>query len=252
VKDLTPVLILVRSIVFNILFYLNTLVLLIAALPTFFLPYRAIIWVAKTWGRINLVLLRVVAGIDIEIRGREKIPKGALLVAAKHQSAWETFALLPLFDSPVFIVKRELQWLPIFGWLMIKGRMVPVDRSAGSRALIAMTERARIELADNRQLIIFPEGTRRAAGAEPRYKHGVAHLYAEEGVPCVPIALNSGLFWPRRSIRRIPGTVVMEILDPIQPGLSKEEFLERLKGGIETATARLIEEGRREIAARSM
>ena len=130
--------------------------------------------------------------------------------------------------------------------------MVPVDRSAGSRALIAMTERARIELADNRQLIIFPEGTRRAAGAEPRYKHGVAHLYAEEGVPCVPIALNSGLFWPRRSIRRIPGTVVMEILDPIQPGLSKEEFLERLKDGIETATARLIAEGRREIAARSM
>jgi 1-acyl-sn-glycerol-3-phosphate acyltransferase len=252
VKDGSPLLILARSIVFNILFYLNTLILLIAALPTFFLPYRAIIWVAKTWGRINLILLRVVAGIKIEIRGLEKIPKGALLVAAKHQSAWETFALLPLFDSPVFIVKRELQWLPIFGWLMIKGRMVPVDRSAGSRALIAMTERARIELADNRQLIIFPEGTRRAAGAEPRYKHGVAHLYAEEGVPCVPIALNSGLFWPRRSILRIPGTVVMEILDPIQPGLSKEEFLERLKDGIETATERLIAEGRREIAARSM
>jgi 1-acyl-sn-glycerol-3-phosphate acyltransferase len=252
VKDGSPLLILARSIVFNILFYLNTLILLIAALPTFFLPYRAIIWVAKTWGRINLILLRVVAGIKIEIRGLEKIPKGALLVAAKHQSAWETFALLPLFDSPVFIVKRELQWLPIFGWLMIKGRMVPVDRSAGSRALIAMTERARIELADNRQLIIFPEGTRRAAGAEPRYKHGVAHLYAEEGVPCVPIALNSGLFWPRRSILRIPGTVVMEILEPIQPGLSKEEFLERLKDGIETTTERLIAEGRREIAARSM
>ena len=160
-------LILVRSIVFNILFYLNTLILLIMALPTFFLPYRAIIWVAKTWGRINLVLLRVVAGIKIEVRGREKIPRGAILVAAKHQSAWETFALLPLFDNPVFIVKRELQWIPIFGWLMIKGRMVPVDRSAGSQALAEMTERARIELADNRQLIIFPEGTRRAAGAEP-------------------------------------------------------------------------------------
>ena len=244
-------LILVRSIVFNVLFYLNTAILLIAALPTFFLPYRAIIWVAKTWGRINLVLLRVVAGVKIEVRGAEKIPKGALLVAAKHQSAWETFALLPLFDNPVFIVKRELQWLPIFGWLMIKGRMVPVDRSAGSQALIAMTERARVELADNRQLIIFPEGTRRAAGAEPRYKHGVAHLYAEEGVPCVPVALNSGLFWPRRSIRRIPGTVVIEILDPIPPGLSKEEFFERLKSGIETATARLIEDGRREIAASS-
>ncbi len=244
-------LILFRSIAFNVLFYLNTLILLIAALPTFFLPYRAIIWVAKTWGRINLVLLRVVAGVDVEVRGREKIPKGALLVAAKHQSAWETFALLPLFDNPVFIVKRELQWIPIFGWLMIKGRMVPVDRSAGSQALLAMTERARAELADNRQLIIFPEGTRRPAGAEPRYKYGVAHLYAAEGVPCVPVALNSGLFWPRRSIRRIPGTVVVEILDPIAPGLGKDEFFERLRSGIETATARLIAEGHRQIEASS-
>jgi 1-acyl-sn-glycerol-3-phosphate acyltransferase len=235
-----PVLILVRSIAFNVLFYLNTLVYLVVALPTFFMPYRAIIAVAKSWSRVNLVLLRVVAGIDCEVRGREKIPKGPIIVAAKHQSAWETFALLPLFDNPVFIVKRELQWLPIFGWLMIKGRMVPVDRSAGSQALGAMTERARVELADNRQLIIFPEGTRRPAGAEPRYKLGVAHLYVAEGVPCVPVALNSGLFWPRRSIRRLPGTVVVEILDPIAPGLDKKAFFERLQNDIEAATARLI------------
>ena len=242
-------LILVRSIIFNVLFYLNTLILLIVALPTFFLPYRAIIWVAKTWGRINLFLLRVVAGVKIEVRGRDKIPTGPILVAAKHQSAWETFALVPLFDNPVFIVKRELQWIPVFGWLMIKGRMVPVDRSAGSQALAEMAERARIELADNRQLIIFPEGTRRAAGAEPRYKFGVAHLYAAEGVPCVPIALNSGLFWPRRSIRRIPGTVVIEILDPIPPGLEKDVFFKRVQSDIETATERLIDKGRAEIAA---
>lgn len=235
-------LILLRSIVFNLLFYLNTLVYLVIALPTFFMPYRAIIAVARSWGATNLVLLRVVAGIDIDVRGAEKIPKGAILVAAKHQSAWETFALLPLFDNPVFIVKRELQWIPIFGWLMVKGRMVPVDRSAGSQALKAMTERARIELADNRQLIIFPEGTRRPAGAEPRYKYGVAHLYAEEGVPCVPIALNSGLFWPRRSIRRLPGTVLVEILDPIPPGLDEDEFYKRLRDEIEVATARLIAE----------
>ena len=176
----------------------------------------------------------------VEVRGREKIPKGPIIVASKHQSAWETFALLPLFDNPLFIVKRELLWIPIFGWLMIKGRMVPVDRSAGSQALVAMTARANVELADNRQLIIFPEGTRRPAGAEPRYKFGVAHLYAAEGVPCVPVALNSGLFWPRRSIRRLPGTVVVEILDPIAPGLDKDVFFKRLQNDIETATARLI------------
>jgi 1-acyl-sn-glycerol-3-phosphate acyltransferase len=243
------VLILVRSIIFNVFFYVNTTFMLFLALPTFFLPYRAIIWVATTWGRINLFMLRVICGIRIEVRGAEKIPKGPLLIAAKHQSAWETFALLPLFENPLFIVKRELQWIPIFGWLMIKGRMVPVDRGGGSQALNAMTARARIELADNRQLIIFPEGTRRPAGAEPRYKHGVAYIYGEQGVPCVPVALNSGLFWPRRSILRIPGTVVIDILDPIPPGLDKEVFFKRLQSDIETATARLIDEGRKEIAA---
>ena len=236
--------ILLRSLLFNALFYLNTAVWLVIALPTFFLPYRAIIWIAKTWGRCNLVLLRVVAGIDYEIRGREKIPQGPLIVAAKHQSAWETFSLLQLFDNPFFIVKRELQWIPIFGWLMIKGRMVPVDRGAGSKALNAMTERAGIELAKGRQLIIFPEGTRRPAGAEPRYKYGVAQLYAAESVPCVPIALNSGLFWPRRSILLHPGTVLVEVLDPIALGLDKDAFLERLKHEIETATARLIDEAK--------
>jgi 1-acyl-sn-glycerol-3-phosphate acyltransferase len=235
--------ILLRSIAFNVLFYLNTAVWLVIALPTFFMPYRGIMGVAKAWGRCNLALLRI-AGIDYEIRGREKIPPGALIVAAKHQSAWETFALLPLFDNPLFIVKRELQWIPIFGWLMIKGRMVPVDRGARSQALNAMTERARIELARGRQLIIFPEGTRRAAGAEPRYKYGVAHLYAAEGVPCVPIALNSGLFWPRRSIRRVPGTVLVEVLDPIQPGLDKDIFFKQLQNEIESATARLIAEAK--------
>jgi 1-acyl-sn-glycerol-3-phosphate acyltransferase len=230
----------VRSVAFNVLFYLNTLVYLIVALPTFLLPYRAIIAVAKSWGRTNLALLRVVAGVDCEVRGAEKIPPGPIIVAAKHQSAWETFALLPLFDNPLFIVKRELQWIPIFGWLMTKGRMVPVDRSAGSQALTDMTARAGAELAKGRQLIIFPEGTRRPAGAEPRYKFGVAHLYAATGVPCLPIALNSGLFWPRRSILRFPGTVVVDILDPIEPGLDKEAFFKRLQGDIETATAGLI------------
>jgi 1-acyl-sn-glycerol-3-phosphate acyltransferase len=246
VKERSSVLIFLRSVAFNVLFYLNTLLYLIVALPTFFMPYRAIIAVAKAWGRANLLLLRVVAGIDYEIRGAEKIPKGPIIVASKHQSAWETFALLPLFDNPVFILKRELQWIPIFGWLTIKGRMVPVDRGAGSAALAAMTERARLELADNRQLIIFPEGTRRPPGAEPKYKYGVAHLYAAEGVPCVPIALNSGLFWPRRSIRRLPGTVIIEVLDPIMPGLGKDEFFKRLQSELEAVTARLIEEGRRQ------
>jgi 1-acyl-sn-glycerol-3-phosphate acyltransferase len=240
--------IIIRSIIFNIAFYLSLVVWLLIALPTFLMPYRAIVGVAKAWGRYNLLLLRIICGIEAEFRGREKIPPGALIVAAKHQSAWETFALLWLFEDPTFILKRELQWIPLFGWFTIKGRMVPVDRGAGSQALTALAESARIELEAGRQIVIFPEGTRRPAGAEPRYKYGVAHLYVAEGVPCLPIALNSGLFWPRRSIRRVPGKIVVEILDPIPPGLGKEEFFARLQTDIETATARLIAEGEALIA----
>lgn len=237
----------IRSVLFNIAFYLNTAILLVVALPTFLMPYWGIVEIARLWGRINLWLLRVIAGVKIEVRGREKIPQGPLLVASKHQSAWETFTLVTLFPNPVFILKRELQWIPLFGWFTIKGRMVPVDRGGGAAALRAMTARARYELMQNRQLIIFPEGTRRAAGAEPRYKFGVAHLYAGAGVPCLPVALNSGLFWPRRSLLRYPGTVVVEFLDVIPAGLPQNEFFARLQDEIETATALLIEEGRREL-----
>ena len=234
----------VRSLLFNAAFYLSTTLWVIAGLPTFFLPYRAIVWIAKNWGRTNLWLLRVIANVDYEIRGLEKIPSGPLIVAGKHQSAWETFALLHLFDNPLFIVKRELEWIPLFGWLMIKGRMVPVDRKRGREALALMTARARAELAQGRQLIIFPEGTRRPVGAEPRYRFGIAHLYEDVGVPCLPLALNSGLFWPRRTFLRRPGKVIVEILDPIPPGMEKEAFFEKLSGEIEAASVRLIEEAR--------
>jgi 1-acyl-sn-glycerol-3-phosphate acyltransferase len=237
------VLILVRSILFNILFYLNLLFYLVVALPSLLLPHRVVVAYAKSWGRTNLWLLRAVCGIDVTWIGLEKIPPGPLIVAAKHQSTWETFALLTLFDDPTFIVKRELMWIPVFGWYIWRARMIAVDRGARSLALAGMTERARIELAGNRQLIIFPEGTRRAPGAEPAYKFGVAHLYGEIGVPCLPIALNSGLMWRRRSFLRQPGTVRVEILDPIPPGLGRTEFFELLKRDLEAATARLIAAG---------
>jgi 1-acyl-sn-glycerol-3-phosphate acyltransferase len=244
--------IVLRSIVFNILFYLNLTLWLIIALPTFLMPYWAIIAVAKAWGRSNLFLLRQICGIGVEYRGLDKIPKGPLLVASKHQSTWETFALLWLFADPAFIMKRELQWIPMFGWLSIKGRMIPVNRGAGSQGLTAMNQRAGKELANGRQIVIFPEGTRRPAGAEPKYKYGIVQLYAATNVPCLPIALNSGLYWPRRSILRTPGTIVVEILDPIPPGLEKEQFKARLQDVIEEASNRLIEEGRRELAKRSL
>ena len=243
--------IVVRSFLYNALFYLNLGILLLVALFTLLLPRKAVLKMAELWGRTSVWMLRVVCGTRVEIRGLEHLAgerlKEPLIIAAKHQSTWETFALLKLFDDFTFIVKRELMWIPIFGWCMAKGRMIPVDRGAGSQALMAMTDRAREEIRGGRQLIIFPEGTRRSAFAEPRYKFGVAHLYAEIGVPCIPVALNSGLFWPRRKFLRLPGTIVVEFLPPIPPGLDKNEFFQRLQGDIETATARLLAEGQAEL-----
>jgi 1-acyl-sn-glycerol-3-phosphate acyltransferase len=241
------VLVIIRSVLFNILFYLNMLALMCLALPTLVLPRRAILEVVRFWARSNNWLLRTICGVTVELRGLERIPPGSLLVASKHQSLWETFALVPLFADPAFILKRELMWLPLFGWYARKAQMIPVDRGARSQALAAIGASARIELARNRQIVIFPEGTRRPPGAAPGYKYGVVHLYAESGVACLPVALNSGLFWPRRSIRRTPGTIVAEFLDPIPPGLDKQVFFERLQQAIETATARLIEEGERQL-----
>ena len=197
--------ILLRSLLFNLLFYLNLVLHLLIALPTLAMTPRAVVGVAKMWGRTNLWLLRHVCDLRVEWRGLEKIPPGGLIVAAKHQSAWETFALLTILADPVFILKRELMWIPMFGWCLYRGGMIPVDRGAGRSALIAMTKRARTAIAEGHQIIIFPEGTRRPAGAPPKYKFGVAFLYADCDAPCVPIALNSGLFWPRRRFLRFPG-----------------------------------------------
>ncbi len=237
----------VRSVAFNCLFYLNLILHVIGAIPTYALPRRAFMAMAKSWGYTSGWLLRFVAGTSVELRGLDKIPPGALLVAAKHQSVWETFMLLTLFDDPAYVFKRELQWIPVFGWYAWKSRMIPVDRGARGGAMAGMIARAREEFARGRQIIIFPEGTRTAPGAPPAYKSGVAQLYAACGVPCLPIALNSGLYWPRRKFLRYPGTIVLEVLDPIPPGLSREEFADRLEREIEEAVARLTAEAAKDL-----
>jgi 1-acyl-sn-glycerol-3-phosphate acyltransferase len=230
--------------VFSVLFYVNMIVLMILALPTIALPYSYFLGILRFYARSSLWLLRVVCGITVEWRGRDKIPAGTCLIACKHQSLWETFALFALLRDPTYVLKRELMWIPLFGWLARKAGMIPIDRGARASTLARMTALARRELAQSRQIVIFPEGTRRPPGAAPRYLPGIAYLYAETGLTCVPVALNSGLFWPRRSLRRYPGTVLVEVLDPIPPGLDKRAFLRRLQSELEAATARLVAEGR--------
>lgn len=238
----------IRSLLFNIGFYLSLILHMIVALPAFFLPRQVLFEIAKSWARSMDWMLRVICNIRVEYRGTENIPEGPLLIAAKHQSAWETVGLLPLFRQPMYILKRELTWTPLFGLFLLKAQMIPVDRKAGMRALIRMTGLARERVHGDRQLIIFPEGTRRPVGAEPNYKSGVAQVYVACGVQCLPVALNSGLFWPRRTFLRYPGTIIVEFLPLIPPGLSRKEFQNRVREAIETATDRIVAEGRREQA----
>jgi 1-acyl-sn-glycerol-3-phosphate acyltransferase len=236
-----------RSLIYNLLFYLLLVCWLIALVPTFLMPRTAIMKGARLWSRQNTWLLRMVCNVKVEYRGLEKIPEGPLLVASKHQSMWETFALLQRFEQPLYILKRELTRIPFFGWYLIKAGMIAVDRGAGGRALLKMVRQASEEVrVRGRQLIIFPEGTRRPVDAPPQYKPGVAQLYASCRVSCLPVALNSGLFWPRRTFMRYPGTLVVEFLDPVPPGLARDEFLTRISAAIEDATARLVETSRRE------
>jgi 1-acyl-sn-glycerol-3-phosphate acyltransferase len=237
-----------RSLVYNVLFYALLVFWILIAIPTYLMPPRAFMAVAKAWARSSIWLMRVICNTKVEYRGLEKIPKGPLIVASKHQSMWETFALMQFFDAPLFIYKRELAWIPFFGWYLVKARMIGVDRDGGMRSLMQMARRAPKEIRSGRQLIIFPEGTRTPVDAPPVYMTAVGQIYASSGVPCIPVALNSGLFWPRRTFMRYPGTLVVEFLDPLPPGLTRKDFIARIRASIEDATNRLVEAARREQA----
>jgi 1-acyl-sn-glycerol-3-phosphate acyltransferase len=229
-----------RSLLFNVLFFVTTTLFVVIGSPLLLTPRSWAMAALKVHARFELFLLRVIVGTKIEVRGRENIPEGACLVASKHQSAWETFALIPIFRDPALLMKRELFWIPVHGWFSYKFQMIPVDRDKGPAALRRMLREARKRIDDGREIIIFPEGTRRPPGAPPDYKTGIVLLYDALGVPCLPVALNSGLFWPRRTVLRRPGTIVVEILPPIPPGLPKAEFLRRLETVIEGASNRLL------------
>jgi 1-acyl-sn-glycerol-3-phosphate acyltransferase len=237
-----------RSALYNVAFYLNLLLWMIVALPTLGLPRHYFVRVTRLWGRSSLWLLKVITRTQVHWSGLDKLPNSGCLVAAKHQSTWDTFALFAVLRDPTFILKRELMLIPVFGWFLKKGEMIPVRRGqTGRDALASLGQSARQAIAAGRQLVIFPEGTRRAPGAPPDYKSGAAHLYAATGAACVPIALNSGLYWPRRALTRYPGTIRVEILDPIKPGMRPKAFLTELRTRIEEASMRLYAEGRREI-----
>jgi 1-acyl-sn-glycerol-3-phosphate acyltransferase len=235
--------IILRSALFNAVFYINLILFMVFGVVFFFTPRRLSVRALQLWAKSSLFWLRVIAGIKMELRGAENIPSGACLVAGKHQSFWETFAILPLLDDPAMVLKKELSYIPLFGWYILKFRMIPVERSAGAQALRSLTKAAAQAIADGRQVVIMPEGTRRAPGDPPDYKPGAAALYGKLCVPCVPFALNSGLYWPRRRFLRYPGTIVMSFLPQIPPGLDRRSFQSKLESAIEGETTRLVAEG---------
>ncbi|HEY3920214.1 MAG TPA: lysophospholipid acyltransferase family protein [Stellaceae bacterium] len=232
-----------RSLAFQCLFYLWTALCALAGLPLLLAPRLWMMRFGTGWSRMALWLLRSTTGLDHEIRGRAHLPAGPVLIAMKHQSAWDTFAVPVLFALPAMVIKRELGWVPFYGWYALKAGMIPVDRSGGAKALLRMVAACKAALARNRPIVIFPEGTRSAVGAAARYQAGVAALYAALDVPLVPVAVNSGLFWGRRAFRKRPGRIVVEILPAIPPGSDRRAALTELQSRIEAATARLVAEG---------
>lgn len=217
-------------------------VMALVCLPLLAGPRRWAFAAVRVWARASLLALRVLCAVRVEVRGREHLPAGAALVAAKHQSMLDTVAPLLVLDDPAYVLKRELMRLPFWGWYAAKTDMLPIDREGGSATLRALVHGARERMADGRQVLIFPEGTRRAPGAEPDYKPGVAGLYRELAAPCTPLATNSGLFWPAHGWLRRPGVAVFEFLPPIPAGLKRASFMAVLEERIEIASARLIAE----------
>lgn len=228
-----------RSLIFNALFYLNMVVLMIVGLPTMLFGRKGVFALARLWGLISVWLLDNVCGLRLEYRGVENIPAGAVLIAAKHQSFLETFALLKYAPDFAIILKRQLTYVPLFGLYLIASQQIAIDRGRGRQALQQIAAAAKPVFAAGRQVFIYPEGTRRAPGAPPRYKQGAAALYAETGVACLPVAVNTGLFWRRRGFLRRSGVAVIEYLPVIKPGLDRAAFSERLQSTIEAACARL-------------
>jgi 1-acyl-sn-glycerol-3-phosphate acyltransferase len=229
-----------RSIVFNVLYLLWSVVIHVVCLPLLLAP-AAWVWKAvHLWVGGTLLLLRVCCSLGCRELGLEHFPHGPAIIAAKHQSAWETLFLSSRLDRPALILKRELLSIPLFGWFLRKAGMIAVDRSGKAAALKQMVRDANRAFAEGRQIIIFPEGTRVAPGVHKPYQPGIAALYGQLNVSVVPVALNSGLYWGRQAWTKKPGRILIEYLPAIPPGLDRKAFMAELEARLEPASRKLL------------
>ena len=231
----------IRSLIYYIIFSLNLLIFSIIFLPLFFLPRSMGLLVLTFWARVSQGILFYLCEVDFEVYGQEYIPKKRALIASKHQSTWETINFLHILDQPpVMILKKELLFIPFFGQYALKFGNIAINRKAGVSAIKDMVKKAKKSRDQNRSILIFPEGTRSAINSDPEYKRGILALYKNLKIPCVPVALNSGLFWPKNKLMKKPGKISVEFLKPIEPGLEDDEFMRQLQTRIEDTTNILI------------
>ncbi|USG61071.1 1-acyl-sn-glycerol-3-phosphate acyltransferase [Sneathiella marina] len=216
----------------------------LAFLPMLFFDKIWIVRGQTLWTNGIIFLLRTICGLRLEIRGEENLPAGAAVIACKHQSAFETMIFHRITRDPAVILKKELLNIPVYGWYCRKTKMIAVDRKGQAAALKSMLAQARTALDDNRPIIIFPEGTRSAVDSDLPFQPGIAALYSKLKQPVTPVALNTGLFWPRKSFLCRPGKMVIEFLPPIEAGLDRKIFMTELKSRIESRTKELVDEGR--------
>lgn len=235
-----------RSLTFSLLFYLWTGIAALALVPTLALPRRVLVRGQTLWVFGILALLDHVARIGVEVRGVAHLPDGPAIIASKHQSAWDTLIYHVVVKDPALVMKRELLLIPLYGWYCRKSAMIPVDRRGGVGALKVLLAAVQRALSERRPVVIFPEGTRSAVGQRLDYQPGVAALYKKLGVPIVPVAVNSGLFWPRRRMVRGPGTITLAFQPPIAPGLERAAFMAELRDRIESASDQLLAEAKGE------
>ncbi|CCQ74746.1 1-acyl-sn-glycerol-3-phosphate acyltransferase [Magnetospira sp. QH-2] len=234
-----------RSLLFNIYFVIGQAFFVFAMFLSIPFPQPVIQWIVKRWAGSLHLAMHWIAGIKFEVRGKEHIPEGACVIAGKHQSAWDTFAFYLFLYDPNYVLKIELTRIPMWGSCSKKAGAIAVDREAGASALKMLVREVKDRMTKGRQVIIFPEGTRTAPGTRLPYHPGIAAVYGAIEQPVIPVAINSGLFWGRRTFLRYPGTITMEILPPMPKGLKRREFMAELEQRIETATDRLmVESGR--------
>ncbi len=231
--------ILLRSLLFNTVFYLSAVVIGVGAVPVLLGSPGFMRRAGASWSRLVIWMLKTIAGTGWQVRGKDRVPDGPVIFAIKHQSAWDTLFFPAYLDEPAMVAKKELRLIPFYGWYAWRAEAVWIDRSKGPRAIRTLIRGAEAAIKQGRSIVMFPQGTRTAPGEIRPYQAGIAALYRATKVPVVPVAVNSGMYWGKRTLMKYPGSIIVEFLEPMPKGLDRGQFLEELAGRIDSATSRL-------------